>query len=357
MGNLVQPSPAILVLEEQRLGYASLSLSNFETSGIPEIIGNVEVAGALYTFSAFEAIGDWASVGAGEVWIKLIPALDETISAVWTDIAPAWSDEKQGWYSPTLGEENQRYAFQAYKVDAANVRGKVSLFTRTGVAGAGGVPGRLVFTASGSFVIPPNIDRIYVSGCASGGSGGSGNTGYSGGGGGGGEFIWKRSVSVIPGSAIAVAIGGPHVPTSCGPISLNPGQPGGNATGSNDGAGGAGGAQVLGDEAGAAGAAGLAGSGTPVSGGDSTMAFGGQSGVYGGGGGASLGAAAAYSRASAGGPIGVFKGGHFGGGGGGGNYGGNGGAGGYGGGGGGGGRGSGTTLGGQAGSASIVVEF
>ena len=128
MGELIQPSPAILVLEEQRLGYFGLSLSNFSTAGIPEIVGNVEVAGALYTFPSLEAITNWAAMRAGAVWVKLTPQLDATIDAVWTDVAPSWSGEKQGWYSPTLGEENQRYVFSATKVDASNVTSKQALY-------------------------------------------------------------------------------------------------------------------------------------------------------------------------------------------------------------------------------------
>jgi len=124
MGVIVSATVALTILEKQRLGYISLSLSNFTTSGIPQIIGNVEVAGALYTFNTLETINNWAGVGAGAVWVKLVPEIDGDITAEWTDVAPAWSEEKQGYYSPTLGEENQRYVFSATKVDASNVTGK-----------------------------------------------------------------------------------------------------------------------------------------------------------------------------------------------------------------------------------------
>ena len=127
MGFIVQPTPAITVLEAQRLGYYALSLSNFATSEIPEIIGNVEVGGSLYSFSSLEPIAGFSEVAPGAVWIKLVPKLDESIEARWTEDAPSWSGEKQGWYNSIPGQENQRYVFSATKIDDSQVSNKVAL--------------------------------------------------------------------------------------------------------------------------------------------------------------------------------------------------------------------------------------
>lgn len=130
MGQLVPPTVGITILEEQRLGYFGLSLTNFTTLGVPQIVGNVEVAGSLYTFSTPEDILGLTATPAGDMYVKLIPQVAGTISAVWTEIAPTWSDEKQGWYSPTLNEENQRYVFRATKVDNSNISRKAILLAR-----------------------------------------------------------------------------------------------------------------------------------------------------------------------------------------------------------------------------------
>lgn len=126
MGMDISDLPLIIQTEKQRLGYMALSLSNWGTSGIPQIVGNVEVAGALYSFDSLESIGNWSGVSAGTVYIKLVVS-GSSITAQWTSVAPSWSAEKQGWYSPTSGEENQRYVFQATKVDASNVTGKARM--------------------------------------------------------------------------------------------------------------------------------------------------------------------------------------------------------------------------------------
>jgi hypothetical protein len=127
MGSLVPSTVGITLLEEQRLGYFGLSLTNLDSYGLPQILGNVEVAGALYTFSTLEDITGLSGVSAGVVYVKLEPQLDDTIDAVWTSTAPSWSDEKQGWYSPTVGEENQRYVFKAVKIDNSNVSNKTRM--------------------------------------------------------------------------------------------------------------------------------------------------------------------------------------------------------------------------------------
>jgi hypothetical protein len=241
MGDLVQPTPAVTVLEKQRLGYFGLSVSNFSTSDIPQIIGNVEVAGALYTFDTLEDVLGWAGMGAGPVWIKLTPQLDDTIDAEWTDVAPAWSDEKQGWYSPTVGEENQRVVFGAYKVDASNVIYKHALDTVLGSNDpAKRTFGRKIFLASENWIAPPGVTKIFFRGCGQGGNGGAGSSssGGTGGGGGGGGAYFEGEVSVTPLTSYSLVLNAAGDSSAFG-MTFGKGS---NGASGSPGAGGAGGA-------------------------------------------------------------------------------------------------------------------
>lgn len=79
-------------------------------------------------------------------------------------------------------------------------------------ARAGGVANITRYTASGSFVVPPGVTTVYVTGCAGGGGGGGGQTVgaatiFSGAGGGGaGESVVRLPISVVPGTSYPVTI-------------------------------------------------------------------------------------------------------------------------------------------------------
>jgi hypothetical protein len=96
------------VLDACRIGFHAVSLTEWATTTVPKIAAGskVEVNGAIYKFDADETIT--GSPSDGLVYIKLIPSGD-SITAQFTNTAPAWDDEKQGWYSSTPGEENYRY--------------------------------------------------------------------------------------------------------------------------------------------------------------------------------------------------------------------------------------------------------
>ena len=106
------------------------------------------------------------------------------------------------------------------------------------------IPGLSKFTANGTFVVPPGINTIYVSGCAggSGGGGGGGSVGSTGDGGSGGgaggsagQSIFKTSYAVTPGESHTVTIGAGGA-----------GGAGGANTGTNGASSTAGGNSVLG---------------------------------------------------------------------------------------------------------------
>ncbi len=95
---------------------------------------------------------------------------------------------------------------------------------------------KAVFTANGTYTVPPSVTQIWVSGCAGGGGGGggggtvgsSGNVGGGGGGGGGaGQSTIKQPISVTPGDSLSITIGAAGVGGAGG---ANTGAAGANGT-------------------------------------------------------------------------------------------------------------------------------
>lgn len=70
-----------------------------------------------------------------------------------------------------------------------------------------------VFTANGTFTVPANVTKIWVSAAAGGGGGGGGggaagtSAGSGGGGGGAGQSIQKSAVTVTPADSISITVG------------------------------------------------------------------------------------------------------------------------------------------------------
>lgn len=112
-------SSLMTTTDKSRIGYHAVSLTHYSDSTVPAIAAGskIEVNGALYEFETDEAIG--GSPSDGTVYIKLIPS-GATCTAEFTNTAPIWDTEKQGWYSPTGGEESYRYLeFGMTKASAA----------------------------------------------------------------------------------------------------------------------------------------------------------------------------------------------------------------------------------------------
>lgn len=152
------------------------------------------------------------------------------------------------------------------------------------------------FTADGTFIVPPGVTTLYVSGAGGGGGGGAGagssGGGYSGGGGGGGagRSTVKQPINVTPGATVVVTIGAAGS--------------GGNAAVVSGGAGGAGGQTVFGSLLTLAG-------GTGGAGGNGSSGSGGAGGSPGGqtGGDAQLSGTAGNGGSGGSGPFGTGGGG------------------------------------------------
>jgi len=88
-------------------GLHVVSLTEYYTTAKPEIAtgSRVEVNGALYGFSANEAIA--GSPSTGYAYIMIIPGAS-TCTAEFTNTEPTWSDSKQGYYG-TGATANNRY--------------------------------------------------------------------------------------------------------------------------------------------------------------------------------------------------------------------------------------------------------
>ena len=91
--------------DTQRIGYHSVSLTNYATTTVPAIAEGsvIEIAGALFEFQADEAIT--GSPADGTVYIKLT-AVGTSVTAAFATAAPTWDTEKQGWYEAGT---NKRY--------------------------------------------------------------------------------------------------------------------------------------------------------------------------------------------------------------------------------------------------------
>lgn len=349
-------------------GFMALSLTEYNTSAAAAIAAGskVEIAGAFFTFAGDEAIeaSTWTSIVTGNTaYIALTAAGSagsQTVTATYTQTAPTWRDDLQGWYASAAS--NVRVIGSVYKAEATRYYPKYIYNPK--VPDSYRQSGKQIFTSSGVFHVPLTVNQVYLTGCAAGGNGASGQSGSparGGGGGGGGEVVYKKPFSVTPGSSIIITIGAVGSNTFFGAIAFNYG-----SNGVSGGAGGAGGALGSGSVAGARGASG-ASSGTTAQGKKNGFAWGGYCGESsngGGGGAGGLGNFASWFNSTSGGTAlhagGLF--GEFSGGGGGGGYGNPtgaiGGVGGYGCGGGGGGGGYTTGgAGGAGGPGIIIVEW
>ena len=119
-----QQLTSVTQIEQQRLGYNGISLTNFTDTVIPQIAegSKVEVAGALFYFGSDDTIEDWSIIpSASTAYIKLVTS-GTTVTAYWTSAAAVWRTDKQGWYATAAS--TQRYIGGCYKASAAGYAGK-----------------------------------------------------------------------------------------------------------------------------------------------------------------------------------------------------------------------------------------
>jgi len=110
--------------DTQRRGYCAVSLTNYDTDDEPAIAEGsvIEVNGALFEFQADESIG--GSPSDGTVYIKVIPS-GSSCTAEFDNDAPAWDDERQGWYESGT---NNRYLPFAMTLDTGSYYEKRELY-------------------------------------------------------------------------------------------------------------------------------------------------------------------------------------------------------------------------------------
>ena len=84
--------------EKQRKGFLSMSLSNWDTTGVPAINAGsvVEMGGSLFQFTSTEAIGGTFTTS-NPNYIYLTSS-SSSLTASATSTAPTWSIAKQAWY-------------------------------------------------------------------------------------------------------------------------------------------------------------------------------------------------------------------------------------------------------------------
>lgn len=105
-------------LDAQRRGYHQVTLTEMDTTTIPQVAAGsmVEVGGSLYEAGSAESISGSASSGIN--YIYLVPGTD-IVTPTWTTTAPTWSDAKQGWYG-TGGSAGYRYIEFSVDYDGAS---------------------------------------------------------------------------------------------------------------------------------------------------------------------------------------------------------------------------------------------
>ena len=95
-------------IEQQRLGYNGITLTNFpDATSAPAIASGskVEVNTALYFFGSEESISNWASVGSDAAGFIKLTIAGTAVTASFTETAPIWSESKQGYYATAASTE------------------------------------------------------------------------------------------------------------------------------------------------------------------------------------------------------------------------------------------------------------
>lgn len=89
-------------VEKGRLGYQSVSLTNFSSDTLEPTVAagsKIEIGDALFEFAVNESITGWAGIAnSSDVYIHLTVS-GASVAASFSTAAPTWDTAKQGWYS------------------------------------------------------------------------------------------------------------------------------------------------------------------------------------------------------------------------------------------------------------------
>jgi len=129
-------------------GMMSLSLTNYDTTSIPQIAaGSIcENDGSFAQFAEDTDIDGLAAAADGTTYVKIVNS-SSTPKPTATTSAPTWSDAKQGWYSGTeryvakLTKAAPNYTNKAIYIPSPNgqIVGPVTIEGNLTVNGAGGL--------------------------------------------------------------------------------------------------------------------------------------------------------------------------------------------------------------------------
>jgi hypothetical protein len=112
-------------LQHQRKGVVQISITDFDVETVSEIAAGsiIEIAGAMILFESDESMGvNWAAMAAGIVWARIDGV---ALTSAYTQVAPTWNDELQGWYDAT---GQYRYYARLYK-SAGSAYQRKALYT------------------------------------------------------------------------------------------------------------------------------------------------------------------------------------------------------------------------------------
>jgi len=104
MASIISANPAATALEKQRRGLLQISISNYNNNTESEIQAGsiIEVGGALFEATSDESISNALSgFSDGVVYITTSVVDASNIEFEYTDTAPTWNDDLQGWYDAT----------------------------------------------------------------------------------------------------------------------------------------------------------------------------------------------------------------------------------------------------------------
>lgn len=178
-------------LEKGDKGLLALSLTEYDTDAECEIAEGsvVEIAGALFEFTADESITGWAGIGnSNDVYVKCVVA-GTAVTAEFTTTAPTYSTSKAGWYG-TGGAALHRYVAKLYK-DGAGAYAAKYILCDADAHRTIGTTWVLTSGTAATFEAPwSGAYKVWATG-GGGDGGGAGATGQSGGGGGGGGTAIK----------------------------------------------------------------------------------------------------------------------------------------------------------------------